>query len=41
VQLEISRGLRAQMFKSLSREGRKHPTAKFRAFVAALRAVLV
>ena len=41
VQLEISRGLRAQMFKSLSREGRKHPTAKFRAFVAALRGVLV
>ena len=40
VQLEISRGLRAQMFDSLSREGRKHPTAKFRAFVAALRSVL-
>jgi hypothetical protein len=28
------------MFDSLSREGRKHPTAKFRAFVAALRSVL-
>jgi phage replication-related protein YjqB (UPF0714/DUF867 family) len=41
VQLEISRGLRAQMFESLSREGRKHPTAKFRAFVAALRNVLI
>jgi phage replication-related protein YjqB (UPF0714/DUF867 family) len=40
VQLEISRGLRAQMFDSLSREGRKHPTARFRAFVAALRSVL-
>jgi phage replication-related protein YjqB (UPF0714/DUF867 family) len=41
VQLEISRGLRKQMFKSLSREGRKQPTAKFFAFVAALRSVLV
>jgi phage replication-related protein YjqB (UPF0714/DUF867 family) len=41
VQLEISRGLREQMFDSLSREGRKHPTARFRAFVAALRSVIV
>lgn len=41
VQLEISRGLRKQMFESLSREGRKHPKAKFFAFVAALRSVLV
>jgi phage replication-related protein YjqB (UPF0714/DUF867 family) len=40
VQLEISRGVRAQMFDSLSREGRKHPTAKFRVFVTALRSVL-
>jgi len=40
VQLEISRGVRAQMFDSLSREGRKHATAKFRVFVAALRSVL-
>jgi phage replication-related protein YjqB (UPF0714/DUF867 family) len=39
VQLEISRGVRAQMFESLSREGRKHPTAKFHMFVAALRSV--
>ena len=40
VQLEIARPLRLQMFRSLSREGRKHPTAKFRSFVAALREVL-
>lgn len=37
VQLEISRTLRGQMFRSLSREGRKHPTARFSAFVSALR----
>ena len=40
VQLEISRGVRARMFRSLSRQGRKHPTAKFRAFVAAVHSVL-
>jgi phage replication-related protein YjqB (UPF0714/DUF867 family) len=40
VQLELSRGLRAQMFSSLSREGRQCPTARFRSFVAALRGVL-
>jgi phage replication-related protein YjqB (UPF0714/DUF867 family) len=41
VQLELSRGVRREMFASLSREGRKHPTARFGAFVAALRSVLV
>jgi hypothetical protein len=28
------------MFRSLSREGRRHPTPRFREFVAALRGVL-
>lgn len=41
VQLEISRGIRRQMFRSLSRTGRRHMTARFRAFVAAVRSVLV
>ena len=40
VQLELSRSLREQMFLSLSREGRKHPTPKFHAFVDAIRSVL-
>jgi phage replication-related protein YjqB (UPF0714/DUF867 family) len=40
VQLELSRGLREQMFLSLSREGRKHTTPKFHAFVDAIRSVL-
>lgn len=40
VQLELSRTIRSQMFRSLTRTGRKHPTAKFRTFVAAIRAVL-
>ena len=40
-QLELSRGVRETMFRSLSRAGRKHRTARFRAFVAALRSVLV
>jgi phage replication-related protein YjqB (UPF0714/DUF867 family) len=40
VQLEISHAVREQMFRSLTREGRKHPTAKFRSFVAAIRGVL-
>lgn len=40
VQLELSRTVRSQMFRSLSRAGRKHPTARFRAFVAAVRGAL-
>jgi phage replication-related protein YjqB (UPF0714/DUF867 family) len=40
LQLEIALPLRLQMFRSLSREGRKYPTATFRSFVAALREVL-
>jgi phage replication-related protein YjqB (UPF0714/DUF867 family) len=40
VQLELSRSLRESMFSSLSREGRKHPTAKFHAFVDAIRSTL-
>jgi phage replication-related protein YjqB (UPF0714/DUF867 family) len=40
VQFELSRGVRESMFKSLSREGRKCPTARFRAFVEAIRGVL-
>jgi phage replication-related protein YjqB (UPF0714/DUF867 family) len=40
VQLELSRAVRLTMFESLSRRGRTRPTARFRAFVAALRDVL-
>jgi phage replication-related protein YjqB (UPF0714/DUF867 family) len=40
VQLELSRTVRSEMFRSLSRAGRKHPTARFRAFVAAVRSAL-
>lgn len=40
VQLELSRTVRSEMFRSLSREGRKHPTARFRAFVTAITRVL-
>jgi phage replication-related protein YjqB (UPF0714/DUF867 family) len=40
VQLELSRVLRRSMFKSLSREGRRQPTERFHAFVAALQAGL-
>ena len=40
VQLELSRALRKEMFSSLSPKGRKHPTARFRDFVGALRGVL-
>jgi phage replication-related protein YjqB (UPF0714/DUF867 family) len=36
VQLELSRGLRERMFRSLSSTGRRHPKAPFRAFVRAL-----
>lgn len=37
VQLEISRGLRETMFRDLSPEGRRHPTAAFGRFVDAVR----
>jgi phage replication-related protein YjqB (UPF0714/DUF867 family) len=40
VQLELSRSLREAMFQSLSREGRKHTTSEFAAFVAAVRGAL-
>jgi phage replication-related protein YjqB (UPF0714/DUF867 family) len=40
VQLELSRSLREAMFESLSREGRKHTTPEFAAFVGAIRSVL-
>jgi phage replication-related protein YjqB (UPF0714/DUF867 family) len=41
VQFELSRAVRRQMFRSLSREGRRHPTQRFRDFVDAVRSVLV
>ena len=37
VQLELSLAVRKTMFRSLTREGRQHPTARFDAFVAAVR----
>ena len=40
VQLELSRAVRTTMFESLSRAGRKKPTARFKAFVNAVRRVL-
>lgn len=40
IQLEISRGLRKNMFKDLTREGRKNRTAIFHSFVSVLRDVL-
>lgn len=40
VQLEISRGLRKNMFEDLTREGRKNRTTIFHGFVSALRDVL-
>ena len=40
VQLELSRAVRKEMFASLSRDGRTHPTARFYSFVDALRNVL-
>jgi phage replication-related protein YjqB (UPF0714/DUF867 family) len=41
VQLELSRTVRAEMFSSLSREGRRCKTARFYDFVEAVRGVLV
>jgi len=40
VQLELSRAVRKEMFLSLTPEGRKHTTARFSAFVDALRRTL-
>jgi phage replication-related protein YjqB (UPF0714/DUF867 family) len=40
VQLELSRGLRKNMFKDLTREGRKDRTAIFHSFVSVLRDAL-
>jgi phage replication-related protein YjqB (UPF0714/DUF867 family) len=40
VQLELSLAVRKQMFAALSREGRTCTTARFRAFVAAIRSAL-
>ena len=36
VQLELSRAVRETLFESLTREGRKHPTPRFTAFVEAV-----
>jgi phage replication-related protein YjqB (UPF0714/DUF867 family) len=40
VQLELSRAVRETLFESLTRTGRKHPTARFEVFVTAVRQVL-
>jgi phage replication-related protein YjqB (UPF0714/DUF867 family) len=40
VQLELSKAVRKTMFHSLTREGRKCPTARFHVFVDAVRGVL-
>ena len=40
VQLELSRAVRKTMFESLTRAGRKKPTARFAVFVNAVRTVL-
>jgi phage replication-related protein YjqB (UPF0714/DUF867 family) len=40
VQLELSKAVRRTMFESLKPEGRIHTTARFDAFVAALRETL-
>lgn len=40
VQLEIGEGLRQQFFRSLNREGRRHPTELFHHFVAAVQVCL-
>lgn len=37
VQLEISRGLRAMMFRDLTPKGRRHPTTLFDSFINAVR----
>ena len=40
VQLELSRSVRATLFESLTREGRKHPTPRFRILVNAVAGAL-
>jgi phage replication-related protein YjqB (UPF0714/DUF867 family) len=40
VQLELSRAVRATLFESLTREGRKHPTPRFTVLVDAVAAAL-
>ena len=40
VQLELSRAVRATLFESLTREGRKHPTPRFALFVDAVAGAL-
>jgi phage replication-related protein YjqB (UPF0714/DUF867 family) len=40
VQLELSKAVRKTMFESLTRDGRKCPTARFHAFVDAVRTVV-
>jgi phage replication-related protein YjqB (UPF0714/DUF867 family) len=40
VQLELSRAVRKTMYESLTRAGRKKPTARFEVFVSAVRKVL-
>lgn len=40
VQLELSRAVRETLFESLTREGRKHPTPRFKVFVDAVAAAL-
>lgn len=40
VQMEISRGLRSLMFRDLTPEGRRHPTAVFAKFAEAVRQAL-
>jgi len=40
VQFELSRTVRELMFQSLTKEGRRHTTPKFTAFVDTIRSVL-
>jgi phage replication-related protein YjqB (UPF0714/DUF867 family) len=40
VQLELSRSVRETLFRSLTREGRKHPTPRFKVFVDAVAGAL-
>ena len=40
VQLELSRAVRETLFDSLTREGRKHPTERFKVFAKAVRQAL-
>jgi phage replication-related protein YjqB (UPF0714/DUF867 family) len=40
VQIELSKAVRATLFRSLTREGRRHPTERFDVFVKAVRRAL-